>query len=810
MILKVVLWGLLAASSAAASSAWARDDPSLEDRYRLAERFLYQNQERYVLNGRVTPHWIGGTDRFWYRRTDAAGEKQFVIVNAATGKRIAAFDHARIAASLARLLKRDVRPGALPFDIFTFENGGRDIGFVLDESTYRCRLEQSACVATDPALPPTTREVRSPDGKWFAFKKDHNLWLRPADAAAPAFALTTDGIAHYAYGEASGQNTHYVSDLRDDINQQPLLSWSPDSRRILTHRLDERQVRETYLVESAPPGEAGPKLWTYRAAQARDEHWPVTMPVVIDVATRRVTTVDLPPVRDELDSNIEQQFAFWSVDGANVYFVEREPYYKGIHFNRIDPASGKATRLVSEHAKTFVHIAEDYGWPKVRVLRDGSFIWYSERDNYGHLYRYDAAGRLKCRMTSGTWMVREIVRVDEAHGRVFFLGSGRDSRLDPYFMSLYSVGLNCRNLRRLTPDDAHHLIDFTPRAIPAYERASGLAPFEETNGISASNRYFVVNRSRPDQSPSTDLRRADGTLVATLEQGNISSLEARGFTLPERFSVVANDGKTRLYGTLFKPSYFDPARRYPIIDAVYLGPQVPRVVKDFTGSLFDWNSSATQTFAELGFIVMTLDGRGSPGKSKPDYDFAYGARFSGSGNLIDQVYAIRALATERPYIDLSRVGITGHSSGGYAAAHALLSYPDFFKVAVASSGLHDPFSYIPWITNYTGPDPDGKIERAISSYPLAGKLKGKLLLIHGEMDDNVNPSMTLGLAGALVEADRPFDMLLVPGANHDLNAFQGSLLKRRWDYFLQYLRDETPMPYRVADGPGRVGRPRSD
>lgn len=784
---------IAAAATTLASDACATPEPPIVDRYRLAERFMAENRDKYVVNGQITPHWIGREDRFWYMRIADDGAKVFVVVDASTGIRAPAFDHARIAVGLAKAAGTPVDPRNLPFDEFSFAEAGTRLTIDIEQRRFSCVVASGDCTLTGD-IPAQSVEVLSPDGKWIAYKKDYNFWLRPAAGNAPAFALTTDGAQHYAYGEPSGQNNSFVSDQIARVNQQPLMSWSPDSRKILTHRMDVRLVNDFHIIQHVPDGgKTHPKLWTFRAAAGRDTHWPISMPVIIDVSSRTIVPVKLKPVQDDDRSNIELQLVWWAPDGKSVYFIEREPYYKALHLNRVDPLTGVAKRLITEKAdKTFVYIAEDGGWPKVRITAAGDIVWYSERSGYGHLYKYDANGRLKCALTSGAWMVRDIVRYDEANNRLFFVGSGRDSKLDPYFLSLYSADLGCRGIRQLTPEDANHVIRVTERNVAHYERAQGSMPFTETNSLSASNKYIVDTFSRPDMPPTTVLRRSDGSVISSLERADISKLSAGGFTMPEPFRVLADDGRTWLYGTLFKPSYFDPNKKYPVINAVYLGPQTTRVVKDFVLSAFDWNTTATQAYAELGFIVVALDPRGGPFRSKVELDYSYGKMFSGSGNLIDEVNGIKSLAATRPYMDITKVGINGYSSGGYASARAMLMFPDFYKVAVSAAGAHNPYSYNPWMTTYTGPDPDGSVTAALSNIPLAGKLKGKLLLIQGEMDDNVHPFMAMEFIDALMKAQKPFDFLLVPNANHGGIDKIPYVAKRTWDYFVTNLRDEIP------------------
>jgi dipeptidyl-peptidase 4 len=756
--------------------------------YASAERFLYGNRDKYLLNGSVSHHWIPGEDRFWYQRSNEQGKKEFVVVDAASGKREAAFDHEQVAALLSKALDKPIEAGALPFASFRFADQGRAIDFVIEEKLWTCKLDAADCRSSG-ALPGGEGMVLSPDRRWAAFLKGHDLWVRAIDGSAE-FALTSDGQTDYAYAATPGTNTYTVSAQRLGKPVPPQVVWSPDSKKILTHRLDERKVKELHLLQAAPEdGTQRPKLYSMRYAMANDEHKPLVEQVIFDVASRRKIAVDYPALPTGFRSLVEEHYAWWSDDGASAYFVDFAPYSLKATLVVVDAATGATRTLLEESSKAFVEVADIGQPPMLKMLSNGDFIWFSERDGWGHLYLYDGrTGRPKNRITKGDWRVRGIVRVDERARTLYFTANGREPGRDPYFRHFYRINLDGSGLTLLTPEDAEHQVNILGDAMFALTAPDPLARDGEMLGIAPSGKYFIDTYSRPDLPPVTVLRAIDGRLVATLETADISPLTQGGFTLPERFQAVAADGKTAIYGNILRPSRFDPKKKYPVIDAIYPGPQIPRSWRNFTLAVFD--PLGAQAVAELGFIVVTVDGRGTPLRSREFLNASYG-KLGTAGNLEDHIAALRQLARRHPSMDLDRVGIFGQSGGGFAAARAILAHGDFYKVAVSAAGNHDQRGYIPvWGETYLGAD-DGKNYLDAANTPLAGKLQGKLLLMHGEMDDNVHPALTMQLVDALIKANKDFDLLIVPNVAHGIMS-NPYALRRQWDYFVRHLLGATP------------------
>lgn len=782
----------LALIASCSATAWAGQRAAVTAAdYARAERLLPWNQGKYLLNGDLQHHWLEGQDRFWYRRTDAPGSTHFIVVDAASGSRTLAFDHERVAAGLRSALTHDVAPDALPFASFRYVSQGHAVEFALEDKVWTCRTDRAACVGGSAEQ--DSRVVPSPDGKWAAFLKENNLWVRATDGSGE-FALTSDGEQYNSYARSPGNNV--LADRARRAGLVPVLLWSPDSTKILTHRIDEREVAELPILQAVPVGTSRPQLLRRRYAMANDEHKASLTQFVFDVRSRRRVQLEFPSMSVVLQSPIESFHAWWSPDSAQVYYVERGAYYRTLALDIAEASTGKARTLIQESGPTFIELAGIAHRPMVRVLSSGEIVWYSERSGWGHLYLYDGRNGTAARaITSGEWVVRSIVAIDERTRTVYFTASGRETGRNPYLRHLYRVRLDGSGLELLTPEDADHRINTCDDLLLSGAAPDPLGCTPQQLGFAPSGRYFVDVYSRPDLPPRSVLRASNGRLIARLEEADVSQLKADGFRMPEPFEALASDGTTRLYGVILRPSRFDPGKRYPVIDSVYPGPQVTRVQYDFTTTVFD--PLGGSALAELGFIVVTLDGRGTPLRSKAFLNQSYG-KLGTAGNLADHVAVLRQLAQRDPSMDLERLGVSGYSGGGFAALRAMLDYPEFYKVGVAASGNHDQRGYLAaWGETYNGPD-DGSNYLAAANAPLAAKLRGKLLLMHGGADDNVHPALTLQVVQALVDANKDFDLLIVPNAGHDLMA-GGYPIRRQWDYFVRHLLGaEPPEEYRIA------------
>jgi dipeptidyl-peptidase-4 len=779
-LVKVLAATLLIALPLSAGQQLTRDD------YARAEQFLPWNLGKLVFKVQVLPHFIGLGDRFWYKN-DVRSGKEFILVDPARNTKQPAFDHAR---TLSKAASKTFAADNLPFDGIEFVMNGRAIQFDIEKTRWTCDLATYALTKADVPAANPEGESLSPDGRWAAFIKDFNLYVRPTSGGAEV-QLTTDGEPYYDYATETEQNTSSVTVRLSGRKPLPVLRWSPDSRKILTQRLDQRKVESFYLLQSVPPKGARPLLHAYRYALPGDPNLPLAELVVLDIESKTRTAIKNDPLPLGFVSPFTFQRAWWSADGQKVYFLDEERGCKTVRLKVSDALTGETRTLIEEKSATYVELNLLIGLPpNVRVLGGGAeIIWFSERDGWAHLYLYDGkTGTLKNQITEGPWVVRDILRVDEKTRTVYFVGVGRESGRDPYLQHLYRVKLDGSGLELLTPEDANHAV-----ADPG--------PFGWSPRFSPSGRYFVDTFSRIDLAPVSVLRDTSGRLVRELERADVGPLLATGWSWPERFTVKARDGKTDLYGVIYKPSRFDPAKRYPVIDGIYPGPQAIRTAKSFGPSDF-MVIGMDSALAELGFLVVTIDGLGTPFRSKAFHDYSYG-RLEEAGGLDDHLAGIRQLAAGRPFMDIDRVGIWGHSGGGYASAHAILAYPDFYKVAVSSAGSHDIRSYIAgWGEQYQGL-PVGDSYKAQANAGLAANLRGKLLLVCGDMDDNVHPALTFQVADALIKANKDFDLLVLPNRNHGYYR-EPYFIRRMWDYFVKNLLGaEPPQGYEIT-----VGSPR--
>lgn len=770
----------VALAVAGALSAGQRLAP--ED-YGRAEQFLPGNLGKLAFKIQVVPHFIGLTDRFWYKNDSRSG-KDFVLVDPARNIQQPAFDHARLASALSAATGVTCSAGNLPFNSIDFVMNGRAILFDIDKTRWTCDLATYSLTKGPVPTPGPEGESLSPDGRWAAFLRGQDLYVRPTEGGAE-IRLTADGEPYYAYAVETEQSTSAVTARLSGRTPRPILRWSPDSRKILTHRLDQRKVEPLHLLQSVPPKGYRPLLHAYRYALPGDSNLPLAEWFIFDIEKRTKIAIKNDPLPLDFVSPLTLSRGWWGEDGRSIYFIEDERGHKVMRLKFGDAATGETRTLIEEKGSTYIEPNLLIGSPpNVRVLGGGAeIIWFSERDGWAHLYLYDGTtGILKNQITRGPWIVRDILRVDEKRRLVYFIGCGREGGRDPYLRHFYRVKLDGTGLELLTPEDADHAVaDLGP---------SGWVP-----RFSPSGRYFVDTFSRIDLAPVSTLRDMNGRLVRELERADVESLLATGWRWPERFSVKARDGKTDLYGVLYKPSRFDPDKRYPVIDGVYPGPQSIRTAKAFGPSDFI-AIGMDSAMAELGFLVVTIDGPGTPFRSKAFHDHSYG-QLQDAGGLEDHITGIRQLAATRPFMDIDRVGIWGHSGGGFAAAHGIMDHPDFYKVAVASAGNHDVRGYIAgWGEQYQGFPVDEKYDAQFSAAS-AANLRGKLLLVCGDMDDNVHPSLTLRVADVLIKANKDFDLLILPNRNHGFS--EPYFLRRLWDYFVRNLLGaEPPQGYEIG------------
>ena len=740
--------------------------------YAHAESLLFYNTQQYIDYGSVKPNWLSG-DKFWYRNLIPGGS-EFILVDPQNGTRSFAFDSKKLAVSLSTATGKSYEADKLPFQDFSFSDDGKFIFFKANEKDWQCNLENYQCTSgssksDNSAYQPGKFEVLSPNGKKAAFIKNYNLWVKDVTSGKET-QLNTDGVKNFGYAT---DNAGWKS------SDKAILRWSPDSRKIATFQQDERKVGDMYLV-TTNVGHPTLKAWKYPLPGDSDI---VTIErVIIDVDTSKVIRLQIPPDahRGTLSDDISSSGTFddvdWSKDGSQLAFVSTSRDHKQEKFRIADAATGAVREVFDETVPTqFESGRGAINWRYLPATHE--IIWYSERDNWGHLYLYDAAtGKLKNQITKGDYVVTKLLKVDEKNRVVYFLAAGKESG-NPYFTHLYKIGFDSKHLTSLTSEEGNHSVTLSP-----------------------SEKYFIDTYSQPDVPAVTNLRNINGKLISTLEKMDISRLKATGWQPPKPFTVKAHDGQTDIYGLIFTPANLDSNKKYPIIDYIYPGPQ--------GGSVGSWSFVAShgdhQPLAELGFVVMVLEGTSNPLRSKSFHDMNYGNM--AENTLPDQVAGIRQLAQRYSYIDTNRVGVWGHSGGGFATAAAMFRYPDFFKVGISESGNHDNRNYEDdWGERYNGlliknAGMDNYEMQANQMY--AKNLKGKLMLAHGMMDNNVPPYNTMLVVEALEKANKDYDLVVFPSSAHGYGPYSLYMMRRRWDYFVKnLLGKEPPKEYKLNYSP---------
>lgn len=741
--------------------------------YERAEKFLAYNTNPLVDRGPIRPNWLAG-DRFWYRTLTPTGS-EFILVDPARGTRTPVFDHAKLATALSEASAAKYEGTRLPFLTFELAPDGNSMTFSVAKKSWRCDIKGYSCAENTATPAPAAGrsgapEILSPDKKRAAFIRNFNLWVRDTATNAET-QLTTDGVKDFGYA------TDNAGWRKSD---RPVLLWSPDSRKISTFQQDERTVSDMYLVST---NVGKPKLQAWKYPLPGDKEVAMIHRVIIEVDTPKVIRLQVPadPHRSTLCDDIVCGGSFddneWSEDSSTLAFVSSSRDHKIAKFRVANAATGAVRDVFEEVSPTQYESGQ--GSVNWRYLPESNeAVWYSERDNWGHLYLYDlTTGKVKNQITTGEWTISEVLKLDVKGRKIWFNAGGREKGRNPYHSHFYSVDFDGKNLKLLTPDDGHHAITLSP-----------------------SGSYFVDNYSKIDVPSVSVLRDSSGKTVSALEKTDVSRLSAAGWKAPITVTLRARDGQTDIYGVMYVPTNLDPKKKYPIINQIYPGPQ--------GGSVGFWGFSSArgdnQALAELGFIVVEIEGTCNPLRSKKFHDACYGNMMDNT--LADQKAGMEQLAQKYPYIDLTRVGIWGHSGGGYATAAAMFLYPDFFHVGISESGNHDNRNYEDdWGERYIGllVEKDGKSNYTDQATQVhAAKLKGRLLLAHGMADDNVPPYNTLLVVDALVKANKDFDLLLLPQARHGYGEASPYMMRRRWDYFVRHLLGtEPPREYVLKSKP---------
>lgn len=625
-------------------------------------------------------------------------------------------------------------------------------------------LEKLGVANLEPQMKiePNPLGVVSPDKTREAYIKNYNLWMRDLNTGKET-QLTADGVKNFGYATDNAGWVH---------SDRAVLVWSPDSKKIATFQQDERSVSDMYLVST---NVGAPKLQQWKYPLPGDPIVTIQR-VVIETETPRVIRLNAPPdahrstICDDISCDGGWEDVQWSADSKSLGYVSTSRDHKRANLRVADAMSGAVTDIFEEVSPTQYEAGQGaVNWKYLPASNE--FVWYSEKDGWGHLYLYDlTTKRLKNRITEGDWVVTQIVAVDERSRKIYFRAGGREKGENPYFSHFYSVGFDGKNIKSLTPESGNHDIIVSP-----------------------DEKYFVNAYSKPDVPGIEVLKDMNGKTIVAMEKADISRLTATGWKPPTPITVKSRDSKFDLYGLMFTPTNLDASKKYPVVNYIYPGPQ--------GGGVGSWNfltgRSDHQALAELGFIVVVIDGTCNPLRSKAFHDACYGNM--ADNTLEDQISGLKQLAAKYPYLDLNRVGVWGHSGGGFATAAAMFRYPDFYKVGISESGNHDNRNYEDdWGERYIGLlAGDNYDKQANQNY--AKNLKGKLLLAHGAMDDNVPPQNTYLVVDALVKANKDFDLIIFPNDRHGYRGASGTyMMRRRWDYFVKNLMGaEPPKEYEI-------------
>ncbi len=743
---------LLATPSAAqVTAADYQRAQSLRQQYEAAAVFVPE-----------APTWVGTTHRFYYRRSLANGF-EFIMVDADTRQKLPAFDHNRLADSLSRASGRAYSGTRLPFNTFTFNDALSAIEMTISGARWTCTLADYAC-RTPEAPPPgeirrgitgpvrgdqssvTPRPRMSPDGKWMAFIDNYNVAIRPF-GGDKRMALSTDGSEGNYYDGAT-------------------LAWSPDSSKLAAYRIRPGYRRLVHYVASSPEDQLQPEHWAAQYAKPGDQ-LDLEQPVLFDVRSQKQIPIDsrLFPNPYDLSDLV------WRKDSRGFTFEYNQRGHQVFRVIDVDAHTGAARAIISEEPRTFFYYNRSAATLQAgkryrHDLADGKeIVWMSERDGWNHLYLIDGAtGAVKGQITRGAWPVRHVVKVDEEKRQLWFSAGGMNAGKDPYFQHYYRINLDGTGLTPLTSFDANHTVEF-----------------------SSDMTMYVDHYSRVDLASVSELHRADGTLIAEIERGDITALVKAGWKAPEVFVAKGRDGATDIWGLVWKPTRFEPSKKYPVIEYIYAGPHGTHTPKSFAAA------SGMQAQAELGFIVVQMDGMGTSNRSKAFHDVAW-QNIKDAG-FPDRILRHQAFAAKNAWYDITRVGIYGGSAGGQNSMGALLFHPEFYKVAVSYAGCHDNrMDKIWWNEQWMG-WPIGPQYSASSNVDHAHLLQGKLLLMVGELDTNVDPASTLQVVNALVKANKNFDLLIYPGEDH--NAGRGGQYadygeRKRFDFFVRHLMGQNP------------------
>lgn len=733
---------LFALGSMSCISLWAQG--TVED-YNRAYALREKYNAKHVLYAGVVPHWVDQTSAFWYVRQTEKG-KEYVKVDAASKKRTALFDQQKMAAALTEKAGREINAYNLPLQNCRLNISLDTLRFQLDGKFWAYSIKNNRLL-DEGAIPPRGKErhwmevddekdgrpVTSPDGKWTAFIKNDNVFVREV-ATGKEKQLSQDGTL-----------SNYYSSY---------IQWSPDSKSVVSCRIRPVEKRYVYYVESSPADQAQPKLHKQEYAKPGDE-LRFKVPCIFEVESGR----RLIPSTELFSHQYELSGLMWNADSKAITFEYNERGHKVYRVLEMSVVDGSVRTLIEEKEEKYVNYPRIYR----NYLSDGKrIIWSSERDNYNHLYLYDrATGKPLNQITKGEWYVRGVQQVDEANEVIYFSANGMKKGEDPYLIHYYKINFDGSNLVELTPEEGMHQCWY-----------------------SSDYKYLVDVYSKVDQAPIAVLRDAkNGKIRMQLDKADISALLANGWKAPEVFSAKGRDGKTDMWGVIYRPSNFDPSKKYPVIEYIYSGPGDQYVPKTF--SSYNWWMTS---LAELGFIVVQVDGMTTSFRSKEFEEVCY--KNLKDAGLPDHIAWIKAAAQKYPYMDIDRVGIFGCSAGGQESTGAVLFHPEFYKAAYSACGCHDNRMDKIWWNELWMGYPVDESYSVCSNVDNAHLLSRPLILVVGELDDNVDPASTMQVANALIKANKDFELVVIPGAHHTMGEDFGE--HKRYDFFVRHLMGITP------------------
>jgi dipeptidyl-peptidase 4 len=808
----------------------AQQTLAVKANYQLAARFSSKKLEKMIFSTTVDPHWLKKSDRFWYMYETTEGKKWY-IVDPAKAERQLMFDNDKLAAAISRIVKDPFDAKHLGLDSLKFIRDENWIQFEVkstqDVDTKDSAAKKDAGTAKTGARKEKEKKVYyfeynltdgtltelkdynkpkhkpnwasiSPDSNIIVFGRHFNLfWMDRAnyekalknedDSTIVEHALTTDGIENDSYhgngALGGGGETNVDKEKNKDKRKPAQIFWSPDSKHFALSKSDMRTVKDLWVINSI--ADPRPTLETYKYMMPGEKEAPIEQLMVFDMATHTRQIISAGQFKDqdlaiwaapvmEHHRDDDYRTTLWLGTDTKFYFTRTSRDLHRIDVCEVNVGDTTATALIKERLNTYVEVR------RLGLVDGGKeLIEWSEQDGWAHFYLYDGAGKLKNQITSGPFHCEDIVGIDEKKRILYFSANGREPGEDPYYLHLYKVNFDGSGLALLDGGD-----------------------FDHAMSMDDSHQFFVDNYSRVNSVPKSAVYNSLGRKIMDLENADLSSLMAAGYKFPEPFKVKADDGITDLYGVIYKPYNFDSTKKYPLLEYVYPGPQTEAVNKSFGRSM-----DRMDRLAQLGMIVITVGNRGgNPSRSKWYHNYGYGnLRDYG---LADKKAAAEQMADRYSYIDINRVGIFGHSGGGFMSTAAMLVYPDFFKVAVSESGNHDNSIYNRWwsekhhgVKEMVSDKGDTTFQYSIEKNPdIAKNLKGHLLLCTGDIDNNVHPGNTIRVANALIKADKRFDLVLLPGQRHAYGEMTEYFWWRTADYFSRYLiGDETDRPVAIEE-----------